>query len=59
MIPGGTTVDLLILQPTPFCNVDCDYCYLPDRALRTKMRPEIARASAERVKEAGLLGPSV
>jgi uncharacterized protein len=59
MIPGGTSVDLLILQPTPFCNVDCDYCYLPDRALRTKMRPEIARASALRVKEAGLLGQSV
>jgi sulfatase maturation enzyme AslB (radical SAM superfamily) len=18
---------LLILQPTPFCNLDCDYCY--------------------------------
>ena len=24
-------IDLLILQPTPFCNIDCDYCYLPDR----------------------------
>ena len=24
-------VDLLIIQPTPFCNINCSYCYLPDR----------------------------
>ena len=55
MIPSGPTVDLLILQPTPFCNVDCDYCYLPDRGSTAKMRPEVARAAAMRVAEAGLL----
>ena len=21
-----------VVQPTPFCNIDCKYCYLPDRA---------------------------
>jgi uncharacterized protein len=57
MIPAGTALDLLILQPTPFCNIDCDYCYLPERAVRTKMRPEVARAAALRVTEAGLVGP--
>jgi uncharacterized protein len=25
------TIDLLVIQPTPFCNIDCKYCYLPDR----------------------------
>ncbi len=25
---------LLILQATPFCNIDCEYCYLPDRTVR-------------------------
>ncbi len=25
------TVRLVVIQPTPFCNLDCDYCYLPDR----------------------------
>lgn len=28
---------LLIVQPTPFCNINCRYCYLPDRANRKRM----------------------
>ena len=24
-------IDLLVVQPTPFCNINCRYCYLPDR----------------------------
>jgi uncharacterized protein len=24
-------IGLLVVQPTPFCNIDCRYCYLPDR----------------------------
>ena len=24
-------MQLLVVQPTPFCNIDCRYCYLPDR----------------------------
>src|ERR1700730_5551275 len=24
-------IELLVVQPTPFCNFDCRYCYLPDR----------------------------
>jgi uncharacterized protein len=24
-------IQLVVLQPTPFCNIDCRYCYLPDR----------------------------
>ena len=30
-------VRLLVLQPTPFCNIDCRYCYLPDRASTERM----------------------
>ncbi len=37
--------ELLVLQPTPFCNLDCSYCYLPDRNLKTRM----SRATLERV----------
>jgi uncharacterized protein len=31
---------LLVIQPTPFCNLDCSYCYLPNRASKTRMTPE-------------------
>ena len=24
-------IELLVIQPTPFCNIDCRYCYLPNR----------------------------
>jgi uncharacterized protein len=24
-------VEMVVLQPTAFCNIDCSYCYLPDR----------------------------
>ncbi len=25
-------IELLVVQPTPFCNIDCSYCYLPNRS---------------------------
>ncbi|MDI1285324.1 MAG: radical SAM protein, partial [Reyranella sp.] len=25
-------VEMVIIQPTPFCNINCSYCYLPDRS---------------------------
>ena len=30
-------VRLLVVQPTPYCNLDCDYCYLPDRGDRSQL----------------------
>ena len=33
-------LSLLVVQPTPFCNIDCDYCYLPTRNLRGVIQPE-------------------
>jgi uncharacterized protein len=30
-------LELLVLQPTPFCNINCSYCYLPDRQSRRRM----------------------
>jgi uncharacterized protein len=32
--PQFGPVKLLVIQPTTFCNLDCDYCYLPDRHLK-------------------------
>lgn len=28
---------LVILQPSPFCNIDCRYCYLPQRSNKARM----------------------
>ncbi|MGW0451021.1 cyclophane-forming radical SAM peptide maturase AmcB [Streptosporangium sandarakinum] len=36
----------LVLQPTTLCNLDCVYCYLPDRRLRNEMPVEVAQAVA-------------
>jgi uncharacterized protein len=34
------TIDLLVIQPTPFCNIDCKYCYLPNRNSKTVVARE-------------------
>lgn len=50
---------LLILQPTPFCNIDCDYCYLPTRDSTSRMTIATVRRAAERLHEDGLAGDSL
>lgn len=35
-----TSVDLLVIQPTPFCNMNCSYCYLPDKSNPNKISIE-------------------
>jgi len=34
-------LDLLVIQPTPFCNLDCTYCYLPDRQNTKRISAEL------------------
>lgn len=31
---------LVVIQPTPFCNINCSYCYLPHRSDRTTLAIE-------------------
>src|SRR5262249_10872427 len=52
---GLGPLELLVLQPTPFCNIDCSYCYLPDRNSRKRMRPEVLHQVFERVFASGLV----
>lgn len=40
-----------MVQGTPFCNLDCDYCYLPDRADRTRLSGAVLDAALDRVLE--------
>ncbi len=50
---------LLVLQPTPFCNIRCDYCYLPDRDSKARMSLSTVRQAVQRLADDGLLGPSL
>jgi uncharacterized protein len=34
--------NLILVQPTPFCNIDCSYCYLQDRSKSVRMSPDTA-----------------
>ncbi len=36
----------VLLQPTTLCNLNCSYCYLPDRRSNLRMETEIAEAVA-------------
>jgi uncharacterized protein len=40
---------LIILQPTPFCNINCSYCYLGHRDDRRLMPKEVIEAVRERI----------
>lgn len=51
MTAGFGPVRLLVIQPTPFCNLDCDYCYLPDRGNRRRISFDVLEAAVERVLE--------
>jgi uncharacterized protein len=44
------TFHTLVLQPTSFCNLDCSYCYLPDRRSRHLMSVSVAAACARSVE---------
>ena len=54
-LPAGA-LELLIIQPTPFCNLDCDYCYLPGREVKTRMAPETLRQVFRRTFESSIVG---
>lgn len=55
VLPAGA-LELLILQPSPFCNLDCDYCYLPDRQSRERMPLELLDRVVAQVMASGLAG---
>jgi uncharacterized protein len=56
MFDPPLSVRLLVLQPTPFCNINCDYCYLPHRTSTKRMNVEIVEAAVRNVMSSGLLG---
>src|SRR5262245_5376771 len=51
-------IETVVLQPTPFCNIDCKYCYLPDRSDRTVMKHDTVVAAFERIFSSGWASPN-
>jgi uncharacterized protein len=49
--PAEPRLRLLVLQPTPFCNVDCSYCYLSNRKSTATMSLETLDLVCRRVFE--------
>ena len=47
---------LLVLQPTPFCNIDCSYCYLSNRDSAARMSLATLDLACRRVFESAFLG---
>lgn len=52
-------LQLLILQASPFCNLDCRYCYLPDRADTRRMPLPLLDQVMAQVAASGLAGPEL
>jgi uncharacterized protein len=53
--PAGP-LRLLVIQPTPYCNLNCDYCYLPNRDDRRRLPLEILDRALDRVLESPFVG---
>jgi uncharacterized protein len=49
----------LILQGTPYCNLDCGYCYLPDRSPRSYLEIATVRRLAQIIAASGLLSGQI
>lgn len=45
---------LVVLQPTTFCNINCSYCYLPERSRKKRMSMDIVRRVSSEVFSSSL-----
>jgi uncharacterized protein len=46
----------VVVQPTPFCNINCSYCYLPGRTVKASMSQATVRTLFEKVFASGWYG---
>ena len=52
-------VELLILQGSPFCNINCKYCYLPDRMNKRRIARETVEKTIDQLIADQLFGTDV
>src|SRR5271156_1041142 len=51
------TIETIVVQPTPFCNINCSYCYLPQRDTKTVMQQATITALFDRIFSSGWAAP--
>jgi uncharacterized protein len=49
-------IQLLVIQPTPFCNINCKYCYLPNRTSKAVVARETLYNLFSKVFASGWFG---
>lgn len=52
-------IGLLILQPTPFCNINCSYCYLPNKNVKERMSTSTFTKILDRLVESSYVGDKI
>lgn len=59
VLPGYAATNLVVIQASPFCNINCSYCYLPDRTTTHKISGATVDAIVDRLLEWGRLSRTV
>jgi len=52
-------IGLVVVQSTSLCNLDCDYCYLPDRQKRRVFDQDLLPLLLQRILESPFCGPQL
>jgi len=52
-------IQQLVIQGTPYCNLNCSYCYLPDRSSRSRLPIATTRRVAQVIAASGLLADEI
>lgn len=52
-------IQLLVIQPTPFCNINCNYCYLPNRSSNKRISLQIIDLIGSKIIHEGWCAPDV
>ena len=56
MRPSIPLLETLVVQPTPFCNINCSYCYLPQRDVTSVIEQSVVATLFEKVFDSGWTG---
>ena len=56
MLRSGPLLETVVVQPTPFCNINCSYCYLPQRDVKSIIEQDTVTALFQKVFASGWTG---